>query len=295
MLDLGTKLGVYEIPGQNSRRREPFARPIAPYGLRAAVVALLVTGLFLQTLAGQSDEPFEYKGVKYAMQPYSALFGSTVLGQARERLFVEYLKSSAEGRERVKRAGTDNPMNVWATLDAEEKTTFLAVTAAASRLMSEKSGTILSWFERLEQIHGSTTLAGGTYNDNQAFRLYVRLSKDGIAHVAAGNGRFTNTCTNRPVSYGGWGSRHPDFCKTSGNFEKQKPTKNSPRIQINVTPSTGCADVDLDYDYDNDYHLTKDNSNVLAWHPSEDQKDYPAHVELFTAQYCEIGFRRAQP
>jgi hypothetical protein len=207
---------------------------------------------------------------------------------------VGYLKSSREGLGRAKQTGSSDPPVVWARLDAEEKTTFLAVTAAASRLLRQDSGPMLSWFEQLDEIHGSVKPGGGQYPNNQAFRLYIHLSKVGIAYVKAG-GEFTNTCTNRTVKSGGLGSKHPDFCNSPNKFQRQKPTKNSPRVQINVTDATGCADVDLDYDYDNDEHLTKDNSNVLASHPKADPTDYPPHPTIFSDQYCDLGFRRVQP
>ena len=194
----------------------------------------------------------------------------------------------------MKQAGSSDPETVWRMLVAEEKTTFLAVTAAASRLVSQKSGTILSWFERLDQIHGSAKPGGGSYRNNEAFRLYVHLSQAGLAHVRNG-GDFNNTCTKRTVKYGGLGSRHPDFCNLGRKFDRQKPTKNDPRIQINVSDASRCADVDLDYDLGNDEHLTKDNSNVLGSHPGADPRAYPPHPVLFVGQYCDLGFRRAQP
>jgi hypothetical protein len=262
-----------------------------------AALTVVVVALSLQTSYGQSDELFEYRGVKYLMSPFATLFdSSTTLGQVRLRLFVEYLKSSPEGLERVKKAMSDDPAMVWATgLDAEEKTTFLAVTAAASRLMSAKSGTMLSWFEKLDEIHGSVKPGGGVYADNKAFRLYLRLSKDGIAYVDKG-GTLKNTCTNKDLKTGSRQLTHPDYCE-KGRFDKQRPTRNSPRVQINVTPKTACADVDLDYDLENRFHFTKDNSNVLATHsnlrPDEDPRDFPPHLDLFEGQYCQIGFRRA--
>lgn len=228
------------------------------------------------------------------MSPYSVLFDASPLGRARERLFAGYLKASPEGLARVKQAGSSDPPTVWARLNAEERATFLAVTAAASRLVKQDAGTILSWFEHLDQIHGSVNPGGGIYPNNQAFRLYVHLSKDGIAYVKSG-GEFSNTCTNKGVKSGGLGSKHPDFCNVPNKFQRQKPTKNSPRLQINVTDASGCADVDLDYDYDNDQHLTKDNSNLLASHPKADPTDYPPHPKAFTDQYCDLGIRRAQP
>jgi hypothetical protein len=268
-------------------------RRLTPYVVRAVAVVLFMLAATPET-PGQSDESFEYRGEKYLMSPYTVLFDSSPLGQSRTKLFMEYLTASPEGMARGKNAGTGDPAAVWATLDAEEKTTFLAVTAAASHLLSERSGSILSWFERLEQIHGSTKPAGGAYPNNQAFRLYIRLSQTGIAHLKAG-GEFTNTCTKKNVKYGGIGSRHPDFCNPGKKFQRQRPTNNSPRLQINVTDASGCADVDLDYDYDNDEHLTKDNSNVLGSHPDKDAAEYPSHPKIFVDQYCDLGFRRAQP
>jgi hypothetical protein len=248
----------------------------------------------LQTTTGQTDERFDYRGETFVMSPYSALFDASPLGQARARLFADYLKASPEGMARAKNAGSADPATVWGKLEPEEKTTFLAVTAAANQLVSAKSGTILSWFERLDQIHGSVRPGGGIYADNQAFRLYIHLSQPGIAHVKSG-GNFENSCTKKTVTYGVWGLKHPDFCRPNKKFERQKPTKNSPRIQINVTDASGCADVDLDYDYDNDQHFTKDNSNVLGSHPDLNPKDYPPHPELFVSQYCAVGFHKEAP
>jgi hypothetical protein len=270
---------------------EPSFGPLTPYGVRAVVAVCVTIGLGVQTPAGQADESFTYRGETYLMSPFSVLFDSSTLGQARTRLFVEYLKSSPEGMARVTHAGSSDPAMVWAQLDAEEKTTFLAVTAAASRLQSEQSGTILSWFERLDQIHGSVKPSGGIYKDNQAFRLYIHLAKPGIVWVKDG-GDFTNMCTKKPVKDGGLGLKHPDFCNPPRKFERQRPTRNNPRLQINVTDASGCADVDLDYDFDNSQHLTKDNSNVLGSHPDDDPRIFPPHPELFVDQYCVVGFRR---
>jgi hypothetical protein len=272
---------------------EPLRQRLTPYIVTVVAAVLFILAATPET-PGQSDVSFEYRGEKYLMSPYTVLFNNSPLGQARTNLFVEYLKASPEGMARVKKAASGDPAAVWATLDAEEKTTFLAVTAAASHLVSERSGSTLSWFERLEQIHGSTKPAGGTYPNNQAFRLYIRLSQTGIAHLKAG-GEFTNTCTKKKVKYGGMGSKHPDFCNPGKKFQRQRPTNNSPRLQINVTDASGCADVDLDYDYDNDEHLTKDNSNVLGSHPDRDPAEYPPHPKIFVEQYCDLGFRRAQP
>ena len=260
--------------------REPPFVPLTPYGVRAVAAACIMIVLCLQTPAGQTDESFTYRGETFLMSPFSALFDGSTLGQARTRLFVEYLKSSPEGLARVKQAGSSDPAIVWARLDAEEKTTFLAVTAAASRLQSEQSGTILSWFERLDQIHGSVKPGGGVYRNNEAFRLYIHLAKPGIAYVKDG-GDFANICTKKPVKDGGFGSKHPDFCNPSKKFQRQRPTRNNPRLQINVTDASGCADVDLDYDFDNSEHLTKDNSNVLGSHVDEDPRILPPHTKIF--------------
>jgi hypothetical protein len=276
-------------------RREPFVVPLTPSGVRAVATACVMIGLCLQTPAGQTDESFTYRGETFLMSPFSVLFDSSTLGQARTRLFVEYLKSSPEGLARVKHAGSSDPATVWARLDAEEKTTFLSVTAAASRLESAQSGTILSWFERLDQIHGSVKPGGGDYKNNEAFRLYVHLAKPGIAYVKDG-GDFTNMCTKKVVKDGGFGSKHPDFCSNPPKkFQRQRPTRNSPRLQINVTDASGCADIDLDYDFDNAEHFTKDNSSVLGSHPNEDPRILPPHTKVFVDEYCDLGFRRAQP
>jgi hypothetical protein len=249
--------------------------------------ALLV--LFLPAAVGQGGQPFQYRGDDYLMDPFSTLFGSTPVGLARKALFDGYLQNSAEGRQRVSHAHSSDPATVWATLDVEERTTFLVVTASSQILTTDQNDKVLAWFVSLDQIHGSTKpFVGGEYDNNEAFRVYAHLIPRATAHVLASAGTFTNARTTKTFGYGGAGSRHPDFCRLPTKFDDEGKTDNAPNLQFNVTSGTNCADVDLDYDSGPE-HFTKDNSNVLA---HANANFHTPHLKAFAKQYGDPGFRR---
>lgn len=269
--------------------REPHRRPATHLWVGVIALGLLLATPVAPRSAGQAGIDFTYKGHEYVMDPYSSLFGTTPLGLARKGLFEGYVKNSVEGQARAKQAGTTRPEGVWAALDDEERTTFLAVTAAAGTLTDQTGATMLSWFTTLDEIHGSERpFGGGGYPNDKAFRIYVRLTGDAVTHVLNGNGTFTNACTQRQFGYGDDGSQHPDYCRKDQDFDQDGKTDNAPNIQINVSRVTGCADVDLDYDVLQ--HLSKGNSNVLV-HPEGGPLCYRPHLRSFVSQYCDPGFR----
>ena len=272
---------------------DPFLAQPTHLRIGATLMLLLFVGPLLQVPRGQEGLEFVYRGDRYVMDPFPVLFGQSPLGKTRKALFDDYLKNSAEGQARVKAAKSTDPEKVWAALHIEEQTTFLAVTAATSALTTEQGTNVLSWLTKLDQIHGSIKpFTGGEYDNNQAYRLYVRLNDSGKAHVLAGSGSFTNACAKRSFDYGGAGSVHPDFCRLPQKFDDENKTDNAPNLQFNVTNATGCADVDLDYDGDHLInHFKKDNSNVLA-HNDNGASPQHAHLQAFSKQYCDPGFRK---
>jgi hypothetical protein len=265
--------------------REPSRSRLTHVLVGALTLAALLTQPF-PARSTTADITFTYRGDTYVMDAFSTLFANTTLGNARRTLFETYLTSTPEGKKRVTDAGTADPEKVWAKLHVEEQTTFLAVTAGAGMLTARDGTTMLSYITTLDEIHGGVAPGGADYANNEAFRIYVRLSQSGVDRLQDDEERFSNGCTQKQFGYGGTGSTHPDFCLLPKDFEFDVKTDNHPNIQFNLTPSTRCADVDLDYDT-GFQHFTKDNSNVLA-----DPALASAHVPKFIKQYCDPGFRR---
>ena len=236
----------------------------------------LSVSIVLVLAAAASGQPatvvdFDYRGELYEMDMYSTLFSDSALGEARRDLFARYVTDAADGRRRGQ-----NPESVWEDgLTWTEKATFLAITAALHRLKTDDGDRLLDWVVSIEEIHGDAPI----FDNNQAFRLYVRLDDAAVRHIDAGRGEFVNTCKTEPVAYDGFGSRHPDFC-TNDLFDLQRKTDNRPNVQFNLSRDTRCADIDIDYRR-GILHLTRDNSNVLA----------SGHLRRFVAEYCDPGFR----
>jgi hypothetical protein len=222
---------------------------------------------------------FDYKGDRYEMDSFRELFEGTPLAEGRQALFDLYLSESDEGSARA--AGGKSPSEVWGALSWEEKTTFLAITAALHKLATEAGDGLLDWAESVKEIHGEVSFTNGQrYKNNGAFRLYVELSEQAVNHIDAGNGSFANACTAASLTYDGLGSRHPDFCRTSGDFDGERKTANHPNLQFNYSRGSRCADIDIDY-RTGLLHGTRDNSNVLA----------SKQIQKFAEQYCDAGFR----
>ena len=229
----------------------------------------------------QASEKFKYSGQKYVLDSYKDLFENNPVGQSRRMLFEKYLQQSDEGELRAGRSGGRKAEAVWRTLTLEEKTAFLAITAALGSLQAESGINLLEWVESLEEIHGENKFSDGRrFDNNEAFRIYTKLKPAAVAHIAQGKGQFNNICTKRFFGYDGLGSRHPDFCRPEDKFEHQRSTDNHPHLHFNFTESSGCVDIDIDYEKGL-LHLTRDNSNVLA----------DEHWRTFKKQYCDPGFR----
>lgn len=229
----------------------------------------------------RASEKFKYKGRKYVLESYKDLFGNNPVGQSRRLLFERYLQQSDEGKLRAARCSTRKAEVVWRTLTPEEKTTFLAITAALGSLQAESGINLLEWVTSLEEIHGENMFSDGRrFDNNEAFRIYTKLQAAAVAHIAQGKGQFKNICSKRSFGYDGLGTRHPDFCRPQHKFEHQRSTDNYPHLHFNFTESSGCVDIDIDYERGL-LHLTRDNSNVLA----------DEHLRTFKKQYCDPGFR----
>jgi hypothetical protein len=229
----------------------------------------------------QGSEKFKYRGQKYVLDSYKDLFGNNPEGQSRRMLFEKYLLQSDEGKRRAIKSSSRKGEAVWRTLTPEEKTTFLAITAALESLQAESGINLLEWVESLEEIHGENNFSDQRrFDNNEAFRIYTRLKPAAVAHITQGTGQFKNICTKRSFGYDGLGSRHPDFCRPDHKFEHQRSTDNHPHLHFNFTESSGCVDIDIDYERGL-LHLTRDNSNVLA----------DEHWRTFKKQYCDPGFR----
>ncbi len=222
---------------------------------------------------------FEYKGVGYEMDSYQELFSGDPLAEGRRSLFEDYLSSAPEGRFRS--SGGKSASEVWEALTWEEKTTFLAITGALHKLATEAGEGLLGWAESLQEIHGEVSVTGGKeYKNDEAFRLFVKLTQEAVAHIDAGNGSFSNACTAVSVTYDGLGSSHGDFCAPGEDFEGERKTANHPNLQFNYSRGSRCADIDIDYRKGLG-HLSRDNSNVLA----------SKQIRKFEEQYCDAGFR----
>jgi hypothetical protein len=243
---------------------------------------LLLAWLLLNHIAAPeatADDKFKYRGRKVAFESFKDLFSEQGVGPIRRVIFEGYLQGSEEGRQRVEKCHSPKAEVVWRTLTIEEKSTFLAITEALSALEVE-AASLLQWIESLEEIHGETRFPDGRrFMNNEAFRIYVKVTPAGIAHLVQRTGKFKNLCTKRSFGYDGLGSRHPDVCRPDKKSDNQRSTDNYPHLHFNLTPSTRCVDVDIDYD-SGLLHLTRDNSNVLAGN----------HLRIFEKEYCEPGF-----
>ncbi|PYV86385.1 MAG: hypothetical protein DMG05_19835 [Acidobacteria bacterium] len=229
----------------------------------------------------QASEKLKYKGRKYVLESYKDLFGNRPVGQSRRMLFEKYLQQSDEGKLRAARCSTRKAEAVWHTLTPEEKTTFLAITAALGSIENEAGINLLEWVESLEEVHGENKFSDGRrFDNNEAFRIYTKLQPAAVSHIAQGKGQFRSICTKRSFGYDGLGTRHPDFCRPQHKFEHQRSVDNFPHLHFNFTESSGCVDIDIDYERGL-LHLTRDNSNVLA----------DEHWRTFNKQYCDPGFR----
>ena len=220
----------------------------------------------LRESADQSEQ-FVYDGRTYELAAYGQLFDPMQdLGLSRGQLFGAYLTTSAEGKARAAQAQSTNPKVVWATLEVEEKSAFVAATAALHCVEVDGGPSrLLTWIASIDEIHGERRFGGGTLSNSEAYRLYVRLSAAGLALLRLEAGTFRNTCNNEMYDYGGNGSTHRDYCVTSGDFDstaKFDDTPNVRGIQFNFNDKkSDCADVDIDYSAM--CHLTRGNSNVL--------------------------------
>jgi hypothetical protein len=227
-----------------------------------------------------ADEKFKYRNRKVEFDSFKDLFGQNGVGLLRRVLFEKYLQASPEGRQRAEQCGSTQAEAVWRTVAIEEKSTFLAITAALGSLRVE-NGSLLEWIESLEEIHGETRFLGGErFMNNEAFRIYVKLQPEGMVHLLQASGELRNLCTKRSFGYNGLGSRHPDLCQPDERYENQRSTDNYPHLHFNFTQSTRCVDIDIDYGRGL-LHLTRDNSNVLAGD----------HLRAFEKEYCEPGFQ----
>ncbi len=254
---------------QHSRLASSDASPV---GVAAAYHLALIDAA--------ADNKFKYRNRKVEFGSFKDLFGQKGLGPLRRILFERYLQASEEGRRRVEKCHSVKAEAVWRTLAVEERSTFLAITAALGNLQVE-NGSLLEWIESLEEIHGETRFPGGErFMNNQAFRIYVKLQPAALAHLVQRKGTFRNLCAKRSFGYDGLGSHHPDICRPEERFESQRSTDNYPHLHFNFTPSTRCVDIDIDYDKGL-LHLTRDNSNILA----------DDHLRTFEKEYCDPGFR----
>ena len=261
--------------------------------LKLQVSGLVITSMLLSTCKAPQRRPpvptpvptrtqkFTYRGQTFSIDPYKQLFGEAGPGPIRKALFESYLQHSPEGKLRVSGAGSGEPEAVWQMLTVEEKTTFLAITAALADLEDETRVNLLEWLQSLESIHGENNFMDGSrFENNTAFRLFVRVGSAALAHLIAGRGQFRNLCRSRSFGYDALGSRHPDFCRLPALFASQRKTDNFPNLHFNFTPGSPCVDIDIDYRVGL-AHLTRDNSNVLA----------DNQILLFEAEYCDPGFR----
>ena len=236
-----------------------------------------------QNVPASLTERFVYDGRTYELDGYAALFdASTSLGSARQRLFAAYLMTSPEGQARSQAAGSTDPAVVWSRLAVEEKSTFVAITAALSCVeVDGGSSRFLDWLASLDEIHGDARFGGGTLSNSEAFRLYARLTQAGLALLRQQAGTFRNTCNNEVYAYGGLGSTHVDYCATSKLFDSDAKFDDSPGvqgIQFNFNDSrSDCADIDIDYSVF--CHLTRGNSNVL------DNCGTGKHITRFVSEY----------
>lgn len=234
-------------------------------------------------------EPFTYKGKNYVMDPFTTLFSSaTRVGTVRMQLFGAYLAATAEGMKRVTLTGSADPSKVWGKMTVEDRTTFLSITTALGALEVSKGVDLLTWLTSLEEIHGlAPPDSTSEYDNDKAYRLYVRMTSAGVQHVLDASGEFSNLCDKGTLDYGGLGSRHTDFCLLPNKFEDEGKTSNSPNLQFNVTAKNRCADIDLDFD-NGILHGTKDNSNILG---HQGVPFHANHLQSFMVDYCDPGFR----
>src|SRR5206468_2662787 len=172
--------------------------PLARHCLRRLIIVQSAWLLLYQAALtdAQASEKFKYRGQKYVLDSYKALFENNPLGQSRRMLFEKYLQQSDEGKLRAARSGARKAEAVWRTLTLEEKTTFLAITAALESLQAESGINLLEWVESLEEVHGENKFSDGRrFDNNEAFRIYTKFQPAAVAHVAQGAGQFKNLCT----------------------------------------------------------------------------------------------------
>jgi hypothetical protein len=244
-----------------------------------ATVFVCAAGLWPLAEA-QTGAPFTYQGQTFVMDDFAVLFDTSLLGRERTRLFTAYLSNSQEGKARVAKAGSSDAQIVWKSMTVDERATFLSVTKALDVLQPIKGP--LSWLDRIEEIHGDKSFATGReWDPNQAFRLWARMTPDGIAAVRK-QIPLRNACKNQPASWNGDSVNHPDFC-ASGGFEFDRKTDKDPlpNVQFNITTASACADIDLDYERGL-AHFSRSNSDVLAGD----------HSVKFRNKFCDFGVRR---
>jgi hypothetical protein len=244
-----------------------------------ALLYVLVTGT---PVNGQRcAEEAKYRRHVFVFDCYQELFGPTHLGKFRQRVWEDYLRSSPEGQRRAAQAREPRPEVVWSRLTVEEKSTFLAITAALAGVTERDGPPLAEWMIRLDAVHGETdALSGRRFDNDEAFRLYFRVTERALSHLMSGRGLFQNVCRSSSLGYNGLGSTHPDYCRQRRRFDNERKTDNFPNLQFNYTPGSPCVDVDVDYDRGIP-HLRRDNSNVLA----------RGHAAEFTREYCDPGFR----
>ncbi|MBI3694844.1 MAG: hypothetical protein HY238_08400 [Acidobacteria bacterium] len=166
-----------------------------------AVVSFLVCLSPPSVPAQPCPEEFQYKGRAFLIDCYPELFGPTLLGQSRKQLFKRYLQESPEGRLRASRANAGSPERAWTNLTREEQTSFLAITAALANLRDESGAGLSDWSKGLDEIHGENSFSSGRrFGNDEAFRVYVRLTDHAVKHLLADRGVFANLC--RSGSFG---------------------------------------------------------------------------------------------
>jgi hypothetical protein len=257
----------------NVRESCPASGTASPIVLLAAALGCAACALLSGACArtsnrdGGAPERFSYEGRTYELDGYHTLFdSSSPLGQARAALFTKYLADSNEGRARREAAGSNDPAIVWGKLAVEEKSAFVAITAALACVAVDNGvSRFINWIGSLDEIHGDERFGGGPLSNSEAFRLYVRLTGTGLDLLRREAGAFHNTCIGEGYDYGGLGSTHGDFCDVPLQFDSSAKFDDSqgPRgIQFNFNDErSDCADIDVDYSVA--CHVTRGNSNVL--------------------------------
>ena len=251
--------------------------------LRLILVSSLLVGCTANELVSRRNrgDVFRYRGDTYVMDDYAKLFGKNQLGETRRVLFESYLANSTEGKARRRVSSSGTAREVWTTLTREEQATFLSITAALATLTTNGGSNVLHWIASLNEIHGEQAfLDDREFKNNEAFRLYATLAPESVNHLEAAKESFVSSCFEADLGYDGSGSKHPDFCRITGDFDAERKTDNHPNLQFNYSPESRCTDIDIDYRR-GFQHLARDNSNILA----------NKQVLKFNKQYCDPGFR----